>query len=208
MIGRHIMKKLQVIIFTLSLLFSVYGQAQTTSITTFKVDSSIQGRVDTQTRSINGVAFGKFDIRLFLNDSLIVDTYDKDSNFYFLTFAILKNDRIGITGYAGLFTGVGFYLEISENCYELKCLLRAEGEVYKYNQEDTTLFSGLFVPCSESALTLSAHPTFQEHDIVSGYFELKSKSFWEGSKEKDRKYRIELKAYFKTEETFEKLEMR
>ncbi len=192
------MKQLQVIIIVFSLFLSSCGQGQTTSKSDYKIDNNVQSQVDKQTTSSNGVAMGKMEIRMFENDSLLFDTYGKDKKIEFFTMTTLQNDTIHITGFAGMFAGFGFYLDIFGDSYELTYLAKSDAEIYKYNKSDTTLTFGLSVPCSETSLTLVSKPTFKQDDIISGVLELKSKDFWEVSNGKEKKYRIELRAYFKT----------
>jgi len=192
------MKKLQIIIIVFSLFLSSCGQGLTTSKTGYNVDSSIQYQVDKKTMSSNGVAMGKMEIRMFAKDSLLFDTYGKDKKIEFFTMTTLVNDTIHITGFAGMFAGFGFYLDIFNDSYELTYLAKSDAEIYKYNKADTTLTFGLSVPCSETSLTLVIKPTFNQDDIISGILELKSMDFWEVSNGKEKKYRMELRAYFKT----------
>jgi len=192
------MKKLQVIKILFSLFLSSCGQGQTTSKTGYKIDSDIQAQVDNQTMSSNDVVMGKMEIRMFENDSLIFDTYGKDKKIEFFTMTTLENDTIHITGFAGMFVYFGFYLDIFNDSYEVTYLAKSDAEMYKYNKTDTTLTFGLSVPCSEPSLTLVSKPTFNNNDTVSGILEIKSNDFWEVSNGKEKKYRMELKAYFKT----------
>ena len=74
------------------LLFSLTGwsQAQEDNIK-YKVDSNIKETVDKQTRSTNDVALGQMEIKMFENDSLIIDTYGNDKKLEFFTIYPNKN---------------------------------------------------------------------------------------------------------------------
>ena len=182
------------------LLFSLTGwsQAQEDNIK-YKVDSNIKETVDKQTRSTNDVALGQMEIKMFENDSLIFDIYGKDRKIEFFTMTTIKNDTIHIIGFAGMFVGFGFYLDFFKDSCTITHLAKSDAEIYKMNKSDTTLTFGLSVPCPHKTLTLVNKPTFKEGEIIEGIIELTSQDYWEVSNGHERKYRMQLKAYFKTE---------
>jgi hypothetical protein len=192
------MKRRQILTTAFLLLFFSCGYGQTTSKLGYKIDSNISDQLYKQTNSTSGVSMGKMEIKMFEYDSLIIDTYDKDKKIEFFTMTSLVNDTVHIVGFAGMFTGFGFYLDIYKDDYKITYLAKSDAEIYKYSKADTTLTFGLSVPCSETSLTLISKPTFKLDDIIAGIVELKSLDFWEVSNWREEKYRIELRAYFTT----------
>lgn len=198
------MRKLQIVIILFSLLFSSFSQGQTISKQGYKIDSTIKDQIDELTNSLNGVAMGKMEIRMYENDSLIFDNYGKDKKVEFLTMTTLDNDTFHSVGFAGMFAGFGFFLDIYKNNYVVTYLVKSDVEVYKYNQADTTLAFGLSVACPKTSLTLANTLTFKQDEVISGIVELNSSDFWEVSNGEEKKYRMELKAYFNTGKIQEK----
>jgi hypothetical protein len=193
------MKKI-LLILSLSIFIFSCIDSQNTSNQEYKIDAGLTGEIKEQASLTNGVSMGKMEVKMFENDSLIVDTYDKEKKIEFITMSNLGNDTIRITGFAGMFAGFGFYLDISNGGYDLTCLAKSDVPIYKYNEQDTTLSFGLSVPCYQTSLTLTAKPIFENGETISGYLELKSNDFWEESNGESKKYKMELRAYFRTEE--------
>ena len=177
---------------------STCSQAQQDN-TNYKVDSDIKEKVDKQTSSTNGVAMGQMEVKLFENDSLIFDTYGKDKKLEFFTMTTIKNDTIHIIGFAGMFAGFGFYLDLFKDSCTITHLAKSDAEFYKLNKSDTALTFGLSVPCPYKNLTLVNKPTFKEGEIIEGIIELTSSDYWEVANGHEKKYRMQLKACFKTE---------
>jgi len=187
-----------ILIFTLLFSLTSCLQAQQDN-TNYKVDGNIKETVDNQTSSTNGVAMGHMEVKMFENDSLIFDSYGKDKKLEFFTMTTIKNDTIHIIGFAGMFAGFGFYLDLFKDSCTITHLAKSDAEIYKLNKSDTTLTFGLSVPCPYKTLTLVNKPTFKEGEIIEGIIELTSQDFWEVANGHEKKYRMQLKAFFKTE---------
>lgn len=67
------------------------------------------------------------------------------------------------------------------------------------DRSDTKLTYKLSVPCPNKTLVLVNNPTFREGEIIEGIIELTSPDYWEVTTGQERKYSVQLKAYFKTE---------
>jgi len=172
--------------------------------TTFKVDRSVKDTVDKLTTLTDGFATGQMKIRLFVNDSLFFDTYDKDENLEFFTMTFIEKDTIQIIGFFGMFVGFGFYLDLFKGGCSITHLVKSDAEIYKINKSDTSLTYKLSVPCSERKLTLVNKPTFRKGEIIQGIIELTSQDYWEVANGHENKYRVQLKAYFKATEMKQK----
>ncbi len=191
------MKKIVLIIsFSIFIFSCSYGQ--NISNPEYKIDAGLIEKIKEQASSTNGVSMGKMEVKVFENDTLIVNTYDIEK-IEFFTMSNLENDTIRITGYTSKLIGFGFYLDITIDSYDLTFLAKSDMPIYKYNKQDTTLLFGLSVPCYRTSLTLTAKPIFKNGETITGFLELKSNDFWGESKGESKKYKIELRAYFMTE---------
>jgi len=186
------------IISTSLFFFTSCLQAQQDKIN-YKVDSSIKEKVNKQTSSTNGAALGHMEVKMFENDSLIFDSNGKDKKLEFFTMTNMKKDTIHIIGFSGIFSGFGFYLALCKDSCSIKHFVKSDAEIYKMNKSDTTLTFGLSIPCLQKSLTLVKKPTFKEGEIIEGILELTSQDYWEVANGHERKYRMQLIAYFTTE---------
>jgi hypothetical protein len=200
------MNKIKGIILILIIIISSYTHGQTFIKTSYKIDTNIKYQVEKQIISFKGIPmFGHMDLKVFEDDSLIFDSYSKDKKIQLMTMTSIKKDTIHIMGFAGMFSGVGFYLDIYKDTCVITGLVNTDMPIYKYNKSDTSLQKGLSVPCVESNLTLASKPRFSKNDTICGIIELSCKDFWEVENGdlkngKQKKQRFQLKAYFKTGE--------
>ena len=167
--------------------------------TNYIVDRNIKENIDKHTSLTNGVAIGHMEVKMFENDSLIFDTYGKEKKLEFITMTTIKNDTIHIIGFAGMFAGFGFYLDLFNDSCTITHLAKSDTEIYKLNKSDTTLSIGLSVPCLQKSLLLVSKPIFKEGEVIEGIIELTSQDYWELTNGQERKYHMQLKAFFKTE---------
>lgn len=184
----------------LSLLHSAAALYAQQNNTGYKIDSSIKELVDSHTNSSNGVAIGHMEIRMFMDDSLFLDTYGKEKKIDFFTMTTFRKDTIEIIGFAGMFIGFGFYLDLFKDSCAITHLAKSDMPSYKLNRSDTTLSFSLSVPCPEKSLTLVRKPSFKEGEVIEGMIELTSRDYWSAGNGREIKFRMQLKAYFKTEE--------
>ena len=98
-----------------------------------------------------------------------------------------------------MFAGFGFYLDLFKDSCNITHLAKSDTEIYKLNKSDSILSFGLVVPCKEKTLTLVNKPEFKVGEIIEGIIELTSQDYWEVANGHERKYKMQLKAYFKTE---------
>ena len=107
-------------------------------------------------------------------------------------------NSVNIRGSVGMFDGFGFQISLFKDSCILRHFISSDTKTYKLKKTDSLSF-GLLVPGTTSKLTLVKSPTYKKDDIVEGIIELTSEDYYETSNEKERKYKIQLTGYFKTE---------
>ncbi len=192
------MKLFLILIFPILLISSCSTGQTKNRFHEININPGISDTINQITSSANGVSMGKMEVRMYENDSLIIDTYN-ERQIEFFTMSEQIKDTIRITGFAGMFAGFGFYLDLFKDKYELTCLAKSDVPIYKYKENDTKLIHGLSVYCYETKLELTKNPDYKNLGEISGYLELKSDDFWEESNGKTKKYKMELRAFFKAD---------
>ena len=143
---------------------------------------------------------GEIKIKMYENDSLIFDAYkEKDLKLPLFTMSNLKNDTIHITAFCGFTAAFGFYIDLFNDKSDITYLEHTDALVYKLNKDDTALQFSLSVPCPKQKLILVEEPHYKYGDVVEGKIELSSKDYYSKSNGEEKKYRVELTAWFKTE---------
>ncbi len=178
---------------------------------TYFVDQSIKAKVDKKVKSFNGMTMSSMDFKMFENDSIVGDTYAKGKSIdECMTMTSLKGDTINITGFIGMFAGFGYQIALFKDTCIVRHFIKSDAEMYKLNKDDSLSF-GVSVPCKTYKLTLTNKPTFKKGDIVEGIIELTSDEYYEVANGNERKYKIQLTGYFRTEpiasteETYQKI---
>jgi hypothetical protein len=165
----------------------------------YVVDQSIKAKVDKKVKSFNGVTMSSMDFKMFENDSIVADTYAKGKSVdECMTMTSLDGDTINITGFMGMFAGFGYQIALFKDTCIVRHFIKSDAEIYKLNKTDSLTF-GVSVPCKTYKLTLTNKPTFKKGDIVEGIIELMSDEYYEVANGNERKYKMQLTGYFKTE---------
>jgi hypothetical protein len=110
----------------------------------------------------------------------------------------LDGDTINITGFMGMFAGFGYQIALFKDTCIVRHFMKSDAEIYKLNKTDSLTF-GVSVPCKTYKLTLTNKPSFKKGDIVEGVIELMSDEYYEVANGNERKYKMQLTGYFKTE---------
>ena len=162
------------------------------------IDGSVKGEVEKNLTTYDKVIMGGMKCKMFENDSLIADTYKRDKSSECILFASIDNDTINIRGQIGMFDGFGYSITlVKDTCFVLY-YIKSDTPTYKVNKSDSLTF-GVSVPCESYKLVLTNTPTFKKGDVIEGIIELTSEDYYETSNEQERKYKIHLTGYFKTE---------
>lgn len=165
----------------------------------YVVDPSIKARVDKKVKSFNGMTMSSMDFKMFENDSIIADTYAKGKSIdECMNMTSLDGDTIRIAGFMGMFAGFGYQIALFKDTCIVRHFAKSDAEIYKLNKTDSVNF-GVSVPCKTYKLTLVNKPTFKKGEIVEGVIELMSDEYYEVANGKERKYRMQLTGYFKTD---------
>ena len=165
----------------------------------YVVDQSVKAKVDKKVKSFNGVTLSSMDFKMFENDSIVADTYAKGKSVdVCMTMTSLDGDTINITGFMGMFAGFGYQIALFKDTCIVRHYIKSDAAIYKLNQSDSLTF-GVSVPCNTYKLTLTNKPTFKKGDIIEGIIELMSDEYYEVANGNERKYKMQLTGYFKTE---------
>jgi len=143
---------------------------------------------------------------IYQNDSLIANTYNKAvPKQLFKSFYYRSKDSLKIDGAFGLFTGIGFSINIYKNKATLYHLLSSDetpGYAYK---PSGALISRLEVPCTSTKIVLSEIPDSTKKQTIYGYAEFKSDNYYSSEGEINgkeilprKKTRVNMKIYFKS----------
>ena len=193
------MKKIFHILISL-LTLNCYGQ---TKIGSYSIDNNIQVKIDKNVTSFNDPALGSsvigsVDLKLFIKDSLITDTYSKDKKLECIIYTTLDGDTANITGFVGMFAGFGFQISLFKDSCLIHYISKSDSKIYKLKKTDSLNYA-IAVPCKTSKLTLTNKPVIKKGEVISGIIELTSDDYYEVANGKETKYRMQLTGYFKTE---------
>ena len=165
----------------------------------YVVDPSIKARVEKKAKSFEGVTMSSMDFKMFENDNIVADTYAKGKSVdEFMTMTSLDGDTINITGFMGMFAGFGYQIALFKDTCIVRFFMKSDAEIYKLNKTDSLTF-GVSVSCKTYKLTLTNKPTFKKGEIIEGIIELMSNEYYEVANGNERKYKMQLTGYFKTE---------
>jgi len=115
-----------------------------------------------------------------------------------MTISSLDGDTISITGFMGMFAGFGYQVALFRDTCIVRHFIKSDAEIYKLKKPDSLTF-GVSVSCVTYKLILTNKPTFKKGDIVEGIIELMSDDYYEVANGNERKYKMKLTGYFKTE---------
>ena|SRR5688572_5649208 len=172
----------------------------------YVIDKNIKAEVEKRITKEEGMILGQMDVRLLENDMEVQSTFGKDKKIPFFTMTSVNKDLISISGIAGMFSGFGFELYIQgDSCGVFLYITTDDPEIYKAEKTDTAYKGGLLVPTRNSKVILSRMPNPKELSAskpLEGYVEFESKEFYQKSDDgdEDKKIKMFIKAYFKTEE--------
>jgi hypothetical protein len=144
-------------------------------------------------------------VESYQNDSLIFSSNDKKNKQIFKSFYFWKGDTLTIDGAFGLFGGIGFGIDIYKSNATLFHILSSDDfPSYAYNENDSLIFR-LEVPCADTKIILSEIPDSTKKQIIYGYVEFKSGTYYASSGSADgheilprQKLRNNMKIYFKS----------
>jgi hypothetical protein len=146
-----------------------------------------------------------FFVEAYENDTLTFSPKANTPKQLFKSFYLWRGDTLKIDGAFGLFTGVGFTVDIYKNEAKVYHLASSdETPAFAYKEKDS-LISRLEVPCSQTKIILSELPDSLKNQIIYGYVEFKSDNYYvsggtiDGKEQLSRKkQRINMKIYFKS----------
>jgi hypothetical protein len=141
----------------------------------------------------------------FENDTLFFSNDDITKKQLFKSFYYWKDGKLEIDGAFGLFGGIGFNINFNNNNHaEVFHMLSSDDfPSYAYNEKDTLIYR-LEVPCTETKIILSELPDKEKKQLIYGYVEFNSNSYYSSSGSLDeekkppkKRYRNNMKIYFR-----------
>jgi hypothetical protein len=145
------------------------------------------------------------EIQSYENDSLVFSSKFQEHKAPFKSFYLWRGDTLIIDGAFGLFGGVGFGIQISDNQATLYHMLSSDDfPSYAYHESDSLIFR-LEVPCTDTKIVLSEIPDSTRKQIIYGYVEFKSGNYFASAGSVDgeeilprKKLNAGMKLYFKS----------
>jgi len=187
---------------TVLLFFTPYSCGHRRGPVTYKgyvVDNSVKQMVNGRVSSVKGMVLSSMDFRLYENDSLIADTYATGKSIdECVTMTSMQGDAITITGWLGMFVGFGYRIELFGDSCIVDHFAHSDAEIYKLKEKDSLEF-GVDVPCKHYTLTLAEKPDFKKGQVLEGVVDLKSEDYFEVANGKEKRCRVELTGYFRTD---------
>jgi len=179
--------------------FNSYGQElKIVETESYTIDQSVQSKVDDRVTAANDIILSSMDIKMYADDSLIIDSYASGESLNWCTIiSSLDGDTISIIGFYGMFGGFGYQITIYSDTCLIRYFVKADDQIYKLNKTDSLSF-GISVPCEIYQLTLVNQPTFKKGDVVAGIIELTSYEFYEVMNGREKRYKVQLTGYFRT----------
>jgi hypothetical protein len=140
----------------------------------------------------------------FENDTLYISNDDITKKQLFKSFYYWKDGKLVIDGAFGLFGGIGFNINFNNNHAEVFHMLSSDDfPSYAYNEKDILIYR-LEVPCTETKIILSELPDKEKKQLIYGYVEFNSNTYYstsgsldEGKKPPKKRYRNNMKIYFR-----------
>jgi hypothetical protein len=163
----------------------------------YTVDPAVKDEVAKKISSVNDIILGAIDYKLYENDSLIIDSHNTGKSGECFNMASLEGDTINITGFMGMFAGFGYTITLYKDTCIVRHFSKSDAEIYKLHKNDSLKFS-VWVPCKSYSLTLAEKPGFKKGEVVQGIIELVSEDYYEAANGEERKYKMQLKSWFRT----------
>lgn len=192
------MKGLLTLLFSIILLISCNNKERVSEKTSYKINPEIASEIDINTKLDGKLEMGAMEIKVFEDDSLVAETFSSDKCLPFWIMPENSKNSIQIMGIVGLFDASGFRLGLTKTNYDVNYFSSSDFGIYKVNKKDTTLTGQINLKCKKTTLVLEKYPQFEKGNEISGIVEFKTPDYWEVSNGKEKKVRIEAKAYFKT----------
>ena len=162
----------------------------------YTVDPAVKSEVAKKISAVNDIVLGAIDYKLYENDSLIIDSQSTGKSGECFNMASLEGDTIHITGFMGMFAGFGYTVALYKDTCVIRHFSKSDAEIYKLRKNDPLNFA-VSVPCRSYSLTLAAKPAFKKGETVQGIIELVSEDYYEAANGEEKKYRMQLKSWFK-----------
>lgn len=177
-------------------LFSSCEQPKRSKSAIYKIDSSVISTVNQKIAAFNGKSNACISFVMYEGDRAII----KEDNTAALSFTSFSKNIIAIDCLNGTNDGFGFFLMIGRDSslVNFKVLSRNDSVLFKAS-EASTASPELLVKCMTSRVRLAREPGYVRGEVIQGIVELESEYFYEVRREKERKVKFKIEAYFKSE---------
>lgn len=192
------MKQLSGLFLIILLLISCSSGDRVNTKVEYKIDPGIITEVAKNTRKEGKIDIGSMEIRYYEDDSLVTETFSSNQAIPFFIMQKHSTQTIRIDCVVGMFDAWGIHLELDKTKFNIAHFSGADFGIYRKQKSDTVLSPGIYLKCKHPSLTLQAYPQFEDGEEISGIIEFKTPEYWEVSNGKEKKIRIEGKAYFRT----------
>jgi hypothetical protein len=191
------MKQLSGLFLIILLLISCSSGDGVNNKAEYKIDPGITTEVAENTRKEDKLDIGSMEIRYYEDDSLVSETFSNEKSVPFWIMQEHSTESIQIDGVVGMFDAWGIHLELDKTKFSVAYFSGADFGIYKKQKSDTVLSPGIYLKCKHPSLTLQAYPQFEDGEEISGIIEFQTPEYWEVSNGKEKKVRIEGRAYFR-----------
>lgn len=187
---------------SLILLFAVFGAcAQVPAlpkVQVYKIDARIKDTVAQKVWLSDGTAYSTIDLKIFMNDSVVLDTYaDRKSLEEAIALTRLHGDTLSITGSSKLYVYFSYRIDLFKDTCIVSVVTTSDIKDLKLKMKDP-LTDSIRIRSTGYYLMLAKKPTFKKDEIVEGVIDLAGADFYQVVDGKTLKYNINLKSYFST----------
>ena len=164
----------------------------------FLVAPRIRVEVDSATHVEGQLAYGQMDVDMTEDDTNSVSSFDTTAEVPIMTMSWVQGDTAHILGFAGVFVGFGFQLQLVGDHYTVAYYTKTDDwPIYKLNRSDTALYLSLSVPCTAENITLVRKPVYRDGEELAGIVDITSQDFYTAIDGKETKNKVRVRAYFK-----------
>lgn len=161
---------------------------------------SMEDEIDSLTSKQEHIYHGSMEVEIVENDKVIFSTMNDASIAECAVFSQHEPDSTVIRLWVGMFVGFGMDIIIKEDSTYTEMLISSDDlPIYKQHQEDSLLQLGLRLKPIKQKLQWVDKPILEQGEIIKGIIEAESQEFWEVSNGQEKKTRISIKAWFKSE---------
>ena len=172
------------------------------------IDSTIKKEVEEKVKLDEGRIKGMQFLKVYKNDSIVIDSYAWQTPFETQILSRLKRDTVYIASNTVSFTNLGFSIAIfRDSCQFYVEESSALSSYYFKLNKKSPLTHTLFITPSSFKLTLVDKPLFNENEVIQGIIEMTSDDYYEITHDGEKSKKVQLTSYFKTKPLTSKISL-